>query len=114
MSNARRLCLCINNSFINFTRLTIFFLALTNAAGIYAKIATRFWRNYEENKIFISIIYHRKGGMKLMLVATTAKDEFTLEQAPNARIKFVRDAGGKVTEIEILTPSGSWEKIRKN
>jgi hypothetical protein len=51
--------------------------------------------------------------MKLLLIATTVKDEFTLEQVPAARLKFVRDAAGKVIEIEILTPSGNWEKIKK-
>ncbi len=56
-----------------------------------------------------SLYIQRPGGMKLKLLPVS-KDEFTLEQAPNARIKFARDAAGKVIEIEVLAPSGKWDK----
>lgn len=59
-----------------------------------------------------SLFIQRPGGMKLKMIALS-KDEFTLEQSPTARIKFARDAGGKVSEIEVLTPAGVWEKIKK-
>lgn len=54
----------------------------------------------------------RPNGMKLKLVAT-GKDEYTLEIVPNAKVKFVRDEGGKITEINVLTPAGLWEKAAK-
>lgn len=54
----------------------------------------------------------RPGGMKLKMTAV-GNDEFSLEQVPNARIKFTRDASGKITAIEVLTPSGNWEKAKK-
>jgi hypothetical protein len=47
-------------------------------------------------------------------VVAIARDEFTLEQIKTARVKFVRDANGKVTAIEVQTPAGSWEKAAKN
>lgn len=55
----------------------------------------------------------RPNGMKLKLVSV-AKDEFTLEQVPAARLKFARDADGKIIEIQILTPAGVWEKATKD
>ncbi len=60
-----------------------------------------------------SLFVQRPGGMKLKLISLS-KDEFTLEQVPTARIKFARDASGKISDIEILTPAGTWEKIKKN
>lgn len=59
-----------------------------------------------------NLYIQRKGGMKFRLVAV-AKDEFTLEQAPNARVKFVRDTRGKVSEIEVLNPAGAIEKAKR-
>lgn len=70
---------------------------------------------YGERTIFDengSLYIQRKGGMKLKLVAIS-KDEFTLEQVPDARIKFVRDSNGKVSEIQVLNPAGTVEKAKK-
>jgi ketosteroid isomerase-like protein/predicted aspartyl protease len=63
----------------------------------------------EGNSLFIQ----RPGGRKLMMVAASAKDEFTLEQIPAARIKFVRGEAGKVTEIQVLNQQGQWESSKK-
>ena len=63
----------------------------------------------EDNSLFIQ----RPGGRKLKMVATSAKDEFTLEQIPAARIKFVRGKTGKVTEIQVLNQQGQWESSKK-
>lgn len=60
-----------------------------------------------------ALYIQRPGGQKLKMVAVAAKDEFTLEQIPAARIKFVRDASGKVTEIQVLTLQGNLEKSKK-
>lgn len=54
----------------------------------------------------------REGGPK-MKMAPIAKDEFTLERVPAARIRFVRDANGKVTEMQALNPAGEWESAKK-
>jgi len=54
----------------------------------------------------------RRGGPKLMLVPAS-KDEFTLEPVPAARIKFVRDEGGKVSELHVLNREGEWEKSKR-
>ncbi|HEX9961554.1 MAG TPA: retropepsin-like aspartic protease [Pyrinomonadaceae bacterium] len=62
-------------------------------------------------------LYLQRGtnGMRLLMVALpAAKDEFTLELVPDARLRFVRNAAGKITEIEILTPAGNWEKARRS
>jgi ketosteroid isomerase-like protein len=63
----------------------------------------------EGNSLFIQ----RPGGRKLKLVAASAKDEFTLEQIPAARIKFVRNDAGNVTEIQVLNQQGQRESSKK-
>ena len=50
----------------------------------------------------------RQGGPKLKLVPRT-RDEFTLNEAPNARIIFVRDKAGKITTLRVLNRDGEWE-----
>lgn len=65
---------------------------------------------FEENgHLFIQ----RPNGAKLKMVALS-KDEFTLEQISTARIKFLRDKDGKVSDIQVLTPAGTTETVKKN
>lgn len=59
-----------------------------------------------------SLYIQRPGAPRFKLVPVS-KDEFTLEGIPNARIKFARDKGGKVFEIQVLTPANVWEKAPK-
>ena len=59
-----------------------------------------------------TLFIQRPNGMKVKLL-DVAKDEFKPEPAPNARIKFIRDESGKVVEINVLTPAGTWEKAKK-
>ncbi|MEP6707324.1 MAG: DUF4440 domain-containing protein [Pyrinomonadaceae bacterium] len=59
-----------------------------------------------------ALYLQRQGGPKIKLVPA-AKDEFTIERIPSARIKFVRDETGKVTEIQVLNREGNWEKSKK-
>lgn len=65
--------------------------------------------SFENGAMFLQ----RQGGPKLKLVLV-AKDEFTLEAVPDARIKFVRDGGGKIVELQILNRDGQWETSKKN
>jgi len=60
-----------------------------------------------------TLFLQRTGGPKLKLVPGDEKDEFRLEMVPTARVKFVRDANGKVSEIQVLTPAGTWEKSKR-
>lgn len=78
--------------------------ALQDYAGRYGERTV----SSEDGSLYIQ----RPGGQKLKLVAVS-KDEFTLERIPTARIKFVRDETGKITEIQVLTPEGNWEKSKK-
>ncbi|MBK9153346.1 MAG: aspartyl protease family protein [Chloracidobacterium sp.] len=57
-----------------------------------------------------TLFLQRTGGPKLKLLPGEAKDEFRLEIVPTARIKFVRDAKGQVSEVHVLTQQGAWEK----
>lgn len=54
----------------------------------------------------------RIGGPKLRLLLVS-KDEFTLEGVPAARLKFTRDEKGGVSELNVLNPSGEWEKSKR-
>lgn len=60
-----------------------------------------------------NLYIQRPNGMKLKLVELS-KDEFKPEIVPNARIKFIRDENGKIIEINVLNPAGTWEKAKKN
>lgn len=60
-----------------------------------------------------ALYIQRPRGMRLKL-ASAARDEFTVEQLPAARIKFTRDAGGKIVEIQVLTAAGVWEKAARD
>lgn len=55
----------------------------------------------------------RDGGPELKLVAA-GNDEYTIERAPTGRVRFQRDAAGKVTSLEVLTPQGQWEKAPRD
>jgi hypothetical protein len=59
-----------------------------------------------------SLYLQREGGPKIKLVPAS-KDEFTLELVPEARIKFVRDANGRITELHVLNRAGAWETSKK-
>lgn len=54
----------------------------------------------------------RPGGRRLKLT-NVSKDEFTVAELPNAKIKFARDANGKIIEIQVLNQAGVWEKSVK-
>ena len=64
--------------------------------------------SFEDGALYLQ----RQGGPKIKLVFAS-KDEFTLEPIPEARIKFVRDERGKVTELDVLNREGAWEKSRR-
>jgi hypothetical protein len=51
----------------------------------------------------------RDGGPRLKLT-TIAPDELGIEGIPAARLRFVRGANGKVTELHVLNREGVWEK----
>lgn len=59
-----------------------------------------------------SLNLQRQGGPKMKLVETS-NDKFTIEQIPAARIEFVRDETGKVTDIQVLNREGVWEKAKR-
>jgi hypothetical protein len=74
-----------------------------------------FTGSYGERTISLSdstLYLQRRDGPKIKLVAA-GKDEFTIERIPSARIKFVRDAQGKVIELQVLNQSGQWESSKK-
>ena len=54
------------------------------------------------------LFLQRQGGPKLKLVRRS-KDEFTLNEAPTARIIFVRDGAGKINSLRVLNRDGEWE-----
>lgn len=58
------------------------------------------------------LFLQRQGGPKLKMAAV-AKDEFALEIVPEARIKFLRGASGKVMAINILNRAGEWERAAR-
>jgi len=60
-----------------------------------------------------ALYLQRQGGPKMKLVAS-AKDEFTLEPLPAARITFVRGESGKVVELRVLNLAGEWETSKKD
>ena len=41
----------------------------------------------------------------------TGPDSFTLKEAPQAQIQFVRDQAGAVTAVKIFNREGQWETI---
>ncbi|HBB97411.1 MAG TPA: hypothetical protein DC054_18685 [Blastocatellia bacterium] len=55
-----------------------------------------------------ALYLQREGGPRLKL-KPVSKDEFTLEEVPEARMKFVRDENGKIKELRVLNRSGEWE-----
>ena len=60
------------------------------------------------------LMLQRAGGPQLTMLKLSA-DEFGLAEVPEARVKFGRDAAGKVTELRVRNPQGEWEtSIRTN
>ena len=59
------------------------------------------------------LFLQRDGGPVLKLVAA-GNDEFTLDGIANARIRFTRNAAGKVSSLEVLNPAGQWEKAQRD
>jgi len=55
----------------------------------------------------------RVGGPKLKMQPTGDPDEFRLKRVPQAKIRFGRDAEGRVTEIRVLTLQGTWEASKR-
>lgn len=97
-----------------------FAAALTTTAAVNTDISPSalndYIGHYGERTISVessSLFIQRPGGQKLKLIAASVKDEFSLEQIPAARIKFVRGEAGKVTEIQVLNPQGQWENSKK-
>ena len=80
------------------------FAELQNYVGRYGERTI----SAEDGVLFLQ----RQGGPKIKLITAT-KDEFTLERIPNARIKFVRDNSGKITELQVLNREGQWENSKK-
>jgi hypothetical protein len=68
---------------------------------------------YGERMIFFeggSLFIQRTGGPKLRLVPVT-DGEFTLEEVPAARIRFVKK--GDAIELQVLNREGKWESAVK-
>lgn len=61
---------------------------------------------FEDGALFIQ----RDGGPKLKL-KPVSDQEFTLEEAPAARIKFVKK--DNAVELQVLNPQGQWETAKK-
>jgi len=59
-----------------------------------------------------SLQLQRQGGPRLKLVRTS-KDEFTLIEAPGARIIFLRDGAGRITSLRVLNRDGEWETANR-
>lgn len=55
----------------------------------------------------------RDGGPPLRLVPA-GQDAFTLAEVPEARIRFLRDAAGKVATLEVLNRDGKWESAARS
>ena len=73
---------------------------------------------YEIRTIFLEsdgLYIQRQGGPKLKLVPVDGEPEtYTLREAPAARIKFVRDGDGVITELNVLTLQGVWEVSKRD
>ena len=86
------------------------------AASVVAQDFKDYSGKYGERTISVegdALFLQRQGGMRLKMKAV-GKDEFGLELVPEARIKFVRDDGGKVVAISILNRAGEWEKAARD
>jgi predicted aspartyl protease len=59
------------------------------------------------------LFLQRDSGPLLKLVAA-GNDEFTLDGIANARVRFMRNAAGKVSSLEVLNPAGQWEKAPRD
>jgi hypothetical protein len=84
-------------------------------AAAAPKPATDYVGRYGSRTISVEsgkLTLQRDGGPPLVMVATGA-DTFTLEEVPQAQIKFVRDAAGAVVEAQILNREGQWETEKR-
>lgn len=85
-------------------------------AGIPATpVLTDYTGRFKERTVTLEdgyLFLQRQGGPKLRL-SPIAKDEFTLERIPEARLKFVRNEQGGVAELHVLNREGVWEKSPK-
>jgi hypothetical protein len=59
-----------------------------------------------------SLYIQRHGGPKLKL-KEEEKDKYSLERIPRAKIQFIRDKDGKITEIKVLNQFGEWETSKR-
>lgn len=85
------------------------------APAAAASSSNEFSGRYGSRSIFklgSDLYLQRDGGPKLKLIAA-GKDEFKLAEVPEARIKFVRDAAGKITELQVRNREGEWEGAPK-
>ncbi len=83
--------------------------------GSSAPGASEYAGRYGQRTIFAegSVLYlQRDGGPKLKLVHID-KDEYGLEEVPEARIRFIRDASGNIIELNVLNRAGEWEKAKR-
>ena len=89
--------------------------AATQAAAVPARDFKDYAGKYGERTVSAeggALFLQRQGGPRLKLTPV-AGDEFGLEVVPEARIKFVRDDGGKVVAISVLNRAGEWERATK-
>jgi predicted aspartyl protease len=90
-------------------------ITATNKMVVPPAILQEYVGRYGERTISFedgALYLQRQGGPKLRLVFVS-KDEFTLEMVPAARIKFIRDESGKITELNVLNMEGEWEKSKR-
>lgn len=59
------------------------------------------------------LFLQRDGGQQLKLVVA-GNEEFTVDGIAGARVRFTRDAAGKVSSLEVLNPAGQWEKAPRD
>jgi hypothetical protein len=51
---------------------------------------------------------------RLMELVPTSRDAFGIAGIPAAKIEFVRDAAGKVSEIRVLNQRSQWETVGRD
>ncbi len=52
----------------------------------------------------------RVGGPRLQLVPADSADEFRVKIMPDGRVRFLRNPAGRVWALEVLAPSGDWQR----
>ncbi len=68
----------------------------------------------EGDSLYIQRLAGPQGKGSKIKLAKTAKDQFAMAGETMARIKFVRGADGKVSELHVLNPAGVWEVSKKD